>query len=63
MKQKFFKSWVLSNLTVAAIVQFIVNIYSFSFIAEIIMTPILMLIGGMLGLSKDQEKYKQVILF
>lgn len=56
----YFKKVILDNLKFIVLLEFITNLYVFSLIFELIFVPILFIIGGMLGLSKSNEKYENV---
>ncbi len=58
--KNFFKHSVINNLQLLAIIQFIVGVYTFPLLVEVILVPILVLIGGMLAISETDKKYHQV---
>lgn len=58
--KSFFKHSVIDNLKVLAILQFIVGFYTFSLWVEVLLAPVLALIGAMLAISESDKKYHQV---
>lgn len=56
----FFKNSVLDNLKLIAIIQFVVGVYVFNFVAELILVPIMAIVGAMLAVVQSDEKYKLV---
>jgi hypothetical protein len=56
----FFKNSVLDNFKLIAIVQFVVGVYTFSFLVELLLIPVLGILGAMLALSQTDEKYHLV---
>lgn len=58
--KSFFKHSVIDNLKLLAILQFIVSVYTFSLWVEILLAPILALIGAMLAIAESDKKYHQV---
>lgn len=58
--KSFFKHSVIDNLKLLAIFQFIVGVYTFSVWAEVLLVPVLALIGGMLAIAECDRKYHQV---
>ncbi len=58
--KSFFKHSVIDNLKLLAILQFIVGVYTFSLWVEVLLVPILALIGGMLAIAGTDKKYHQV---
>jgi hypothetical protein len=58
--KSFFKHSVIDHLKLLAILQFIVGVYTFSLWIEILLVPILVLIGGMLAIAGTDKKYHQV---
>jgi len=61
--KSFFKHSVIDNLKVLAIIQFVVSVYSFPLWIELLLVPILALIGGMYAIAETDEKYNQVKKF
>jgi hypothetical protein len=51
---------LLSIFALTFILEYIVNLYTFSFWLEIILVPIFVMIGGMLGLAGTKNEYKPV---
>lgn len=58
--KSFFKHSVLDNLKLLAILQFVVGVYTFPLWVELLLVPILALIGGMLAIAETDKKYHQV---
>lgn len=57
--RNFIKNEIFVQLKILAIIQFIISVYSFSLWFEIILVPILTIIGLMFNISKKDEKYLQ----
>lgn len=58
--KSFFKHSVVDNLKLLAILQFIVGVYTFPIWIEILLVPILALIGAMSAIVEGDKKYHQV---
>lgn len=58
--RQFFKDAVLDNLKLIAIVQFVVGVYTFGIFIEILIVPVLVILGAMLALAQTDEKYHLV---
>lgn len=58
--KKFFKQSVLDNLKLLAVLQFVVGVYTFPLWIEILLTPILALIGAMLAIAETDKKHYQI---
>lgn len=58
--KSFFKNSILNNLKILAIIQFIIGVYTFSLLVEIILIPILFLIGAMIAIADSDKKHAQV---
>lgn len=56
----FFKHSVIDNLKLLAVLQFVVGVYAFALWVEVLLVPILVLIGGMLAIAGTDKKYHQV---
>ncbi|EOX5556790.1 hypothetical protein ACPSVJ_003607 [Yersinia enterocolitica] len=56
----FFKHSVLDNLKLLAILQFILGVYTFSLWVEVLLVPILVLLGAMLAITETNRKHHQV---
>lgn len=56
----FFKHSVIDNLKALAIIQFVVSVYTFPLWAELLLVPILALIGGMSAIAETDKRYNQV---
>lgn len=59
----FFKHSVLDNLKLLAILQFVVSVYTFSTWIEVLLVPILALLGAILAIAETDRKYHQVKVF
>jgi len=59
----FFKKTVLNAFKLIVILEFIINFYTFGFWIEMLLIPVLVLIGGMSALSETKEEYKTVKRF
>lgn len=58
--KSFFKHSVIDNLKLLAILQFVVGVYTFPLWVELLLVPILALIGSMLAIAETDKKYHQV---
>lgn len=56
----FFKHSVIDNLKLLAILQFIIEIYTFALWIEVLLFPVIALIGALLAIAKTDQKYHQV---
>lgn len=56
----FFRHSVLDNLKLLAILQFVVGVYTFSLCVEVLLFPVLALLGAMLAIAETDEKHHQV---
>ena len=54
---RFFKKLVLDNLKLIVIVQFIVGFYTFSLLTELLLVPLLVILGAMAASTQTDEKY------
>lgn len=61
--KNFFKHSVLGNLKLLAILQFVVGVYTFSLWGEILLVPVLALLGAMLAIAETDKKHNQVKVF
>ncbi|KFK96452.1 MULTISPECIES: hypothetical protein [unclassified Serratia (in: enterobacteria)] len=59
----FFKRSVLDNLKLLAILQFVVGVYTFSLWVEVLLVPVLALLGAMLAIAETDRKHHQVKVF
>lgn len=59
----FFKHSVLGNLKLLAILQFIVGVYTFYLWVEVLLVPVLALLGAMLAIAETDKKHRQVKVF
>lgn len=58
--KSFFKHSVINNLKILSIIQFVVGVYAFPLWAELLLVPVLALIGGMSAIAETDEKHNQV---
>ena len=58
--REFFKHSVINNLKLLAIIQFIVGVYAFPLLVEVILVPFLATIGAMAAIADSDKKYAQV---
>ncbi len=58
--RNFFKNLFFDNLKLIAIIQFIVGVYTFGIIVELIIVPILAISGAMIAIAQTDEKYRLV---
>ena len=60
-REGYIRKAVVDSLKVLVLIEFIVNLYVFNIWVELILlVPILLLLGGLLGCASVYEKYKQV---
>jgi len=57
---RYFKKLALSVFALSIMVEFVVNLYTFSFWIEMILIPVFVFIGGMLGIAETDTKYSSV---
>jgi len=58
--ENYFKNSVKDNLKILVILEFIINLYVFSLWIELALIPFSALIGGMIAIANQDEKYKNV---
>lgn len=58
--KSFFKHSVINNLKLLAIIQFVVGVYTFPLLVEIILAPILTVIVAMTAIADTNKQYIQV---
>ncbi len=58
--RKFFKHSVLNNLKLLAVIQLVVNVYTFPLFVETLLVPIIATIGAMAAIADTDKKYAQV---
>ena len=58
--KNFFKHSVVDSLKLLAILQFIVGVYTFPLWGEVLLVPVLALIGAMLAIAETDKKHHQV---
>ena len=59
-EDSFFKKVLIDNVKFFIIVQFVVNMYVFNLLAELIITPLLTILIGMSVVAENKEEYKIV---
>ena len=59
----FFKETVFKAFRLVVILEFIINLYAFNFLVEMVLMPILVIIGGMSALTEIKAEYKTVKRF
>ncbi|PJG60703.1 hypothetical protein [Aeromonas cavernicola] len=59
----FFKHSVLDNLKLLAILQFVVGVYTLSLWVEVLLVPVLALLGVMIAIAETDRKHHQVKVF
>jgi hypothetical protein len=55
----FFRRTVLATLTVTVVIDFVINLYPFNLVVELLLVPLFGLMGGMLALATEPE-HRQV---
>lgn len=55
----FFKEVVINALKLIVVLEFVINFYTFSFWVEMLLMPILVIVGGMSALAEVKPEYKQ----
>ncbi|OBA10653.1 hypothetical protein A9988_15870 [Acinetobacter calcoaceticus] len=58
--KSFFKHSVIDNFKLLAILQFVVGVYTFPIWFEILLVPVLVLIGALSAIAESEKKYHQV---
>jgi hypothetical protein len=59
----FFRDWLLDNLKLIALVEFIVAFYTFPLPVELMLQPVLFFVFGMLAVAGSDERYKSAKAF
>ncbi|WP_041416202.1 MULTISPECIES: hypothetical protein [Serratia] len=59
----FFKHSVLDSFKLLAIIQFVVGVYTFSLWVEVLLVPVLTLLGAMLAISGSDRKHHGIKIF
>ena len=59
----FFKHSVIDNLKLLAILQFVVGVYTFTLWVEVLLVPVLALLGAMLAIAETDRRHHQVKVF
>ena len=59
-EKKYFKNVLLDNLKLAVFLQFIINLYVFNIVVELILVPVLVFVGALLAVSETKKEYKPV---
>src|SRR5450759_2624374 len=55
--EHYFRKVLLDNVKMVALLEFIVNLYTFNFWVEIILVPVLFLFGGISAVAASDKKY------
>jgi hypothetical protein len=55
----FFRRTALATLTVTVVIEFLINLYPFNLMVELLLVPFMALIGGMLALAAEPQ-YRQI---
>jgi len=55
--EHYFRKVLLDNVKMVALLEFIVNLYTFNFWVEIILVPVLFLVGGISAVAASDKKY------
>ena len=56
----YFRKAVVDNVKFVVFIEFVTNLYVFNLWAELILVPVMAVIGGMMGVASTNQKYKQV---
>ncbi len=56
--ERFFKKFIIDTIKIAVLIEFIVNFYSFSLFVELILVPVLFIIGGVKAMAEGHHEYK-----
>ncbi len=56
----FFRTKVVENIKLTAVVEFVINIYTFPFLIEIILMPLLVIFGIAVEFTKEKAEYRDV---
>ncbi|WP_172566488.1 hypothetical protein [Vibrio fluvialis] len=59
----FFMHSVIDDLKLLAVLQFVVGVYTFTLWVEVLLVPVLALLGAMLAIAETDRKYHQVRVF
>lgn len=57
------RTWIEDNLKIIVVVEFIATFYTSHIVVELIMVPLLALIGGMLAMAESRKEYQPVVNF
>lgn len=58
---RFFRTAALHGLTLTALLEFVMNLHSFSLIAELILVPVLTVLVGVRTLATSKEEHSEVL--
>ena len=61
--EKYFRNTIIDSIKIIIVLEFIINLYSFNLIVELIFVPIVVLIAMMSGFSSIKPEYEQVNVF
>jgi hypothetical protein len=56
----YLKDSVINNIKLVGIIEFLTSVYTFNILVELIIVPLMVIWGGMLGISQTDKKYKAV---
>lgn len=56
----FFRHAFMSVFTFTVVIDFLVNVYPLNLVAELMLVPVFILLGGMVALAASRDEYKQV---
>lgn len=56
----FFKNAIKDNLKILIVLEFLVNLYVFDLWVELLLVPILVILGGMIAIAETDQKYATV---
>lgn len=60
---KYFRKAIIDSIKIVIVLEFVINLYSFNLVVELLFVPILGLIAMMSGFSSVKPEYKRVNVF
>lgn len=60
---RFYRHWIADNFKIVVLVEFVVAFYTFHIVVELLLVPILALVGGMLAIGERDGKYSSAVSF
>lgn len=60
---RFFRRTLVTAIELTVLIEFLVNVYPLSLIAELFLVPVFVLIGGMVAVASTKKEYRQVKAF